>query len=58
MLLNRGTTQQLFRNPYIEARLAQMGLREDTAFGCAMEYLFRRTQGHLACAHAMHQHSR
>lgn len=41
VLLNRGTTQQLFRNPYLEARLSQMGLREDTAFGCAMEYLFR-----------------
>ena len=44
VLLNRGTTQQLFRNPYIEARLAQMGLREDTAFGCAMEFQFRHVR--------------
>ena len=42
VLLNRGSTQQLFRNHYLEARLSEMGLREDTAFGCAMEFLFRR----------------
>ena len=38
---NRGTTFQLFRNPYIESRLAQMGLREDNVFGCAMDFLFK-----------------
>ena len=42
VLLNRGSTQQLFRNRYLEARLSELGLREDTAFGCAMEFLFRR----------------
>ena len=40
ILINRGTTQHLFRNPYIEARLAKMGLLPETAFGCAMDYLF------------------
>ena len=52
VLLNRGSTQQLFRNHYLEARLSEMGLREDTAFGCAMEFLFRRAP-RRACAAAM-----
>lgn len=40
VLINRGSSQHLFRNPYIEGRLAELGLREDTAFGCALDFLF------------------
>lgn len=35
-LMNRDTTQHLFSNPYTSMRLSEMGLREDTAFGCVM----------------------
>ena len=48
VLLNRGSTQQLFRNHYLEARLSEMGLREDTAFGCAMDFLFRRAHAKIS----------
>ena len=49
---NRGTTFTLFKNPYIESRLAQMGLREDNVFGCAMDFLFK-----CACMHRRPAHN-
>jgi hypothetical protein len=35
-----GLTVRLFENPYVRQRLLDMGLFPDTAFGCAMDFLF------------------
>lgn len=35
-----GLVLPLFDNPFVRRRLYQMGLRPDTAFGCAFNYLF------------------
>lgn len=40
MMSNRGFSNGMFQNLYIDARLSELGLREDTAFGCAMSFLF------------------
>lgn len=38
---NRGRTYRLFDNPYHRRALAEMGLRPETAFGCAFRFLFK-----------------
>ena len=35
-----GMTARLFLNPYLREKLLGMGLRPETAFGCAMDFLF------------------
>ena len=40
MTLNRGTSVRLFDNPHHADQLRNMGLTPETAFGCAMNYLF------------------
>ena len=37
---NRGRTYRLFDNPHHRRALASMGLRPETAFGCAFRFLF------------------
>lgn len=37
---NRGRTYRLFDNPHHRRALAHMGLRPETAFGCAFRFLF------------------
>lgn len=39
--LNRGVTVRLFDNPYHAQQLRALGLTPETAFGCAMEFLFQ-----------------
>jgi hypothetical protein len=41
MTFNRGVTAKLFNNPYHMNYLYSIGLRPETAFGCAMNFLFR-----------------
>lgn len=38
---NRATSVRLFENPYHGQQLRRMGLTPETAFGCAMHFLFR-----------------
>ncbi len=38
---NRGRTFRLFDNPYHRRALREMGLRPETAFGCAFRFLFQ-----------------
>lgn len=38
---NRGRTYRLFDNPYHRRALAEMGLRPETAFGCAFRFLIK-----------------
>lgn len=41
LLGNRGSSYDIFQNqPKMSARLSQMGLREDTLFGCVINFLF------------------
>lgn len=37
---NRGISQNMFQNSKIAARLSEMGLMQETAFGCAINFLF------------------
>ena len=39
--LNRGVSVRLFDNPYHAQQLRAIGLTPETAFGCAMEFLFK-----------------
>jgi hypothetical protein len=41
MKTNRGVTGKLFDNPYHSKQLYSMGLRPETIFGCALNFLFR-----------------
>jgi hypothetical protein len=43
--MHRGKSVALFSNPHTAARLYGMGLRPETAFGCALNYLFRPHAG-------------
>ena len=38
--LNRGASVRLFDNPFHEQQLRNMGLSPETAFGCAVDFLF------------------
>lgn len=38
---NRGSSVRLFENPFHRQQLRNMGLTPETAFGCAMEFLFK-----------------
>jgi len=40
MFGNVGVINVLFNNPVYKAQLYSMGLRPETAYGCALEYLF------------------
>ena len=48
----RGKTIALFSNPYTASQLYNLGLRPETAFGCALNYLFQP----LPDMHKMFEH--